>query len=149
MKTLHFPTKPYSWLQWPATLKGLKPEHHAHLTLKFFGEAYLDVEAITSRVAGHVHESWRPQDFEWKTEIWQSPKQQSLHYVLAFTKFPTIITFQHKLFNIIRNQYDPWTPHISVTKEYLMMVEDQAFTPAECELTFGEIELCLGGPNVE
>lgn len=143
-----FPNKSYSWLQWPVALKGLSPEHHAHLTVKFFGATPLAPQAMADRVGWDTHVNWSAQDFAWVPKIWMSGESEATHYVLAFIKYPTSIDFIHGLFKIVRDQYIPWTPHITVPKEYFLLVEDQGFSPKECDLTFGELELCLGGPNV-
>lgn len=150
MKRLFFPDKSYSWIQFPVTLKGYPPDKNAHLTLKFFGAADIDHYAIESRIGSGMHKALNEKlsEFEWEPKFWSSPHDHGNYYVLAFTKYPTILAFMHRNFDIIRDTYIPWTPHITVTKEYFLMVEDQSFTPAECKLEFGEAELCLGGPNI-
>ncbi|MDH4163295.1 MAG: hypothetical protein OEW15_11500, partial [Nitrospirota bacterium] len=144
MKRVTFPTKPYSWVQFPVTMKGFdKP---AHLTLKFFGGAEIDHYAVEQRCGTHAHQmlNMKLAEFVWEPKFWSSPHDHANYYVLAFVKYPSILGFMHKTFDLIRDPYIPWTPHITVTKEYFLLVEDQAFTPQECQLVFGEAELCLG-----
>ncbi len=148
MKRLFYPDRSYSWLQFPVRLKRLPQERHPHMTLKFFGEASIDPYAIEARIAADVHQSLKAEDFAWEPRFWSSPFDHRNYHVLAFTKYPTILDFMHKLFDVIKDQYIPWTPHITVPKDYYLLVEDQAFSPAECGLEFGEIEICLGGPNI-
>lgn len=147
MKKIFFPDKSFSRVQFPVTLKGCGP---AHMTLKFFGQADIDPYALEYRVGTNAHIALNEKlsKFEWAPKFWSSPHDHANYYVLAFTKYPSILDFMHKTFDLIRDQYIPWTPHITVTKDYFLMVEDQAFTPVDCKLEFGEIELCLGGPSL-
>lgn len=151
MKRVFFPDKPYSWLQLPVTLKGYPENKNAHLTVKFFGATDLDHLAIEKRVDHHaLHKALNQQldEIVWEPKFWSSPHDHGNYYVLAFTKYPLILAFVHQAFDAIKDPYIPWIPHITVTREYFFLVEDQSFTPKECELVFGEAELCLGGPNL-
>lgn len=150
MKRVFYPDRAHSWLQLPVTLKGLDTKINPHLTIKFFGATEIDVYAVERRASPVLHETMNEAlaEFVWEPKLWSSPGMYTNHYVLAFTKYPTMLAIQHKMFDLIKDQYIPWTPHITVTKEYFLLVEDQGFTPAECKLEFGEAELCLGGPNL-
>ncbi len=150
MKRLFFPTEPHSWVQLPVTLKGLKGIRDPHLTLKYFGAAEIDHYAVEARVGTGLHEALNEKlsEFVWQPKFWSSPHDHANYFVLAFIKYPPILGFMHKTFDLLRDTYIPWTPHITVNKEYFLMVEDQGFSPVECDLKFGEAELCLGGPNI-
>lgn len=148
MKTLMFPGKSYSWLQFPATLKDYPENRHPHLTVKFFGETIVNRYAIEHRVGQNLQKSLRVGEMTWEPKFWSSPFDHRNYYVLTFKKFPSILNFIHDLFDVIKDPYMPWVPHITVTPEYFRTVEDRQLTPLECELEFGEIELCLGGPNL-
>lgn len=128
-------------------MKGLPESFLSHLTVKFFATATLDPEAIARRVDSRIHLSWDATDFEWDTKIWNGHDEET-YFVLRMIKFPESMRFHHNIFDIIKDLYNPWVPHITVPKAFFFMVEDQGFTPRECELKFGEIELCLGGDNV-
>lgn len=128
-------------------MKGLPPAHHPHLTLKFFGSADIDPRAVERLVDSRVHEYWEPRDFNWESRIWPT-RTEAVHHVLVLTKYPEAMRFQHRLFDIIRDQHTPWNPHITVPKNFFFMVEDQGFSPENCDLAFGEIELCLGGDSL-
>lgn len=146
MKKLFFPDKSFSWLQFPVALKGLMPEKHPHLTLKFFGSTEIDSYAIENRIGTNVHEALKTEEFGWTPKLWEAPAD--VHYVLAFTKYPPVLKLMHDMFDIVKDQYIPWTPHITVPKDYFLMVNDQGLTPADMGLQFGEVELCLGKPNL-
>lgn len=147
MKKVFFPTKPFSWIQFPVTLEGYPVGKHPHLTVKFFGQADVDPHAIEKDV-GPIEFDLRAEDFSWAPKFWSSPHDHANYYVLALTKYPRALDFLHGRFDILRDQYIPWTPHITVTKEFYLMVDDQGLTPEDCKLEFGEIELCLGSPSI-
>lgn len=150
MKRVFYPTDQHSWIQFPVTLKDLKDIRNPHLTLKYFGAAEICHYAIENRIGSNIHEALNEKlsEFAWEPKFWSSPHDHANYYVLAFTKYPPILGFMHKVFDVIRDTYIPWTPHITVNKEYFLLVDDQRLTPAECKLEFGEAELCLGGPNI-
>jgi hypothetical protein len=147
MKIINKPDKAYSWLQWPVRMRATQAGTH-HMTLKFFGETLLNVQAIQDRIGENLHLTWTAEEFQWEARYWSSATDYTNHYVLAFTKYPKTLDLAHNIFAVIKNQHDPWVPHISVDKDYFLMVEDRKPTPRECELEFDEIELCLGGPNI-
>lgn len=144
MKTHFYPSKPYSWIQFPATMKVT--DGPVHMTLKFFGEAMIDHYAVERKLA--IAPELNAAEFEWKPQFWNSPFTHQNYWVLAFTKYPPALDHMHGLFDVIRDEHKPWIPHITVSKKLFLLVEDQQFKPVECELKFGEIELCLGGPNL-
>lgn len=144
MKKHFYPEKPYSWLQFPVTLKGLEAD--AHMTLKFFGEAAINHYAVEKKLT--IEPAMQDWEFDWKPQFWNSPFTHQNYWVLAFTKYPAALDRMHDLFDIINDEHKPWIPHITVSKKYFLLVEDQGFTPVDCELKFGEVELCLGGPNL-
>ncbi len=148
MKTVYAPEKSYSWIQWPVSLKGLSPLYKPHLTFKFLGTALLDPPAVKRRIMVDMHHTLPVQEFAWEPQFWTSPISHTNHYVLAFVKYPRALDLWRISFDIIKDEYIPWRPHISVPNEYFLLVEDQHFSPLECELRFEEIELVLGGPNI-
>lgn len=141
----HHPTKSFSWLEWPVKLKGLAESFNPHITCKFFGTAMLDAHFVASKVVAHY--KWSASDFAWETKIWNGHDEKP-YFVLALTKYPEPMAFAHAQFGLIKDQFRPWIPHITVPKSYFFLVEDQRFTPENCELEVGEITLCLGGENV-
>jgi hypothetical protein len=136
MKIIRFPDKKYSWLQWPVTLKGCFAPH-LHVTAKFFGEAQIDQFAVFSRCPAQLN-LWVPQDFAWL------PCMFSQGHVLHLTKCPKELFKIHDEFSIIKDQFEPWRPHISVPRNYWIDVDEFKRTPVDEELMLGELELCLG-----
>jgi hypothetical protein len=138
MRVIELP-KPYSWLQWPVTLKGC-PKEHLHITAKFFGDAPIDRLAVIGRVPLQ-QVIWFAEEFVW------APAGFSGQHVLELVKCPEEIWNIHNRFDIIKDQFTPWRPHITVTREYWARVQLEGLTPeSEC-LSIGELELCLGTVN--
>lgn len=150
MKVLNKPTRDHSWLQWPVSLKGLPDSSGAHLTLKFFGTALVNRREVAKIMmpSSMIQPPWRADEFSWNTKIWTSPLTQEVFHVLAFVKYPRVLNIYHDYFKLFEDYYRPWIPHITVPKSYFFMVEDGRMRPLDCELKFGELELCLGGPNL-
>lgn len=137
MKVLTFPNKGYSWLQWPVTVKGCKKET-LHVTTKFFGQVELNKLAVEIRT-NDAYKSWRPEHF-----AWEPVKFAELIYVLELTKYPAALGITHQQFDIIKDAFEPYRPHISVPLDYWNKVLSGDLTPVMEELTFGELELCIG-----
>jgi hypothetical protein len=143
MKTVNV-NKPYSWLQWPVRLKNLE-KPGLHVTVKYFGEA-----AINPKYVGHALDnlprieltkflSWRPECFDETLGI----------YVLELLHVPPAMIVAHQQFALIKDQFEPWRPHITVPLAYWDRVAKDGWTPQSEELTFDEIELCLGSSEYE
>lgn len=146
MKIQLYPLKPFSWLEWPVTLKGLAEMHKAHITCKFLGPAVVDPKVVERLLGARSDRPWRPSEFEWDTRIWTGHDEAQYH-VLALTKYPKMMYHAYKQFDLIKDSFQPWVPHITVPKAYFYLVEDQRFTPENCQMEVGEITLCLGGEN--
>lgn len=136
MRVIEVPEKNYSWLQWPVRLN-----HFAgtglHITAKFFGSIPIDRNAVIARVP--LQESlWFSNEFQWSREMF------SQHMVLELTKYPPAMRDIHNRFDLIEDEFKPWRPHITVTREYWQSVHAFGFTPESEKLTIGEIELCIG-----
>ena len=128
--------KPYSWLQLPVTLDGLVMSN-PHLTLKYFGRVPLDPLAISKRVDKNMY---LPTDkIVWRAEIFNG-----LARVLELTQYPAALISAHETFSIIKDQFEPWRPHITVPLEYWNVIRDGGQTPQEMNLRFGTPELYLG-----
>lgn len=142
MRVLEFPEKNWSWLQWPVTVKTYAEPNpiQLHVTAKFFGDANIDRLAIIGRIPLQ-RTMWFAGEFLWTPTIF------ARGHVLELVKYPAELLEIHQRFDIIEDQFKPWRPHISVPREYWIKVDSQGLTPEMEELTFGEIELCLGRVN--
>ncbi len=130
--------KPYSWLQWPVTV--LSCTQDLHITAKFFGSIELDESAIEIRIDKGLFLPNRL--FEWKPTIFGD-----YTYVLELTRVPPALFAVHSTFSIVKDQFTPWRPHITVPKDYWELVKEKNLTPQSEMLRLGEIELYLYSPT--
>lgn len=136
--------KPYSWLSWPVTLKNCK-EPSLHLTLKFFGHAKIEPAVVEEVLANQpriegIDVQWLRQRLTWVPEIFSGPV-----HVLEFNNaYTSLIRRIHSEFALIKDQFIPWRPHITVPYDYWNCVREERLTPSSEELTFGPIELYWG-----
>lgn len=136
MKIIEFANKPYSWLQWPVTLNGC-PKTTLHITAKFFGAVKIDRNAIIGRLP--LQEvMWHTREFLWYPTIFSGG------HVLELIRFPKEMLEFHNRFDLVMDQFTPWRPHISVSRDYWIKVDSEGLTPESENMTLGEIELCLG-----
>ncbi len=140
MKIQKYPEKSYSLLRWPVAVKNCPGP--LHVTAKWFGDIDLDPMGVQIRVED-FYEEWTPKLFQWKPILFGD-----LVPVLEFTLYPIKMHKARLNFNFLKDQFEPWRPHITVPKLYWLRVLDQNLTPEGEQLKFGEIELCLGLKNV-
>lgn len=134
--------KNYSWLQWPVSTKHGGGIKNLHLTVKFFGDAKINPDYVKASVMGG---HYLPRDkFAWKPVMFAD-----LIYVLEFVKFPPAVKSLHDHFGLLKDEFEPYRPHITVDKKYWEMVRDINLSPIDEELRFGELELYLGKCNGE
>lgn len=138
--------KNYSWLQWRVKLKNCS-DPKLHLTVKFFGDAEIDPDGVHDVICGITElkkysKGFCPQFIKWSPEIFSD-----LVYVLRFIECPYLIENTHRAFGIIKDQFNPWKPHITVPKSYWDNVIKNNWTPHSEQLYFGELELFLKKEN--
>ncbi len=133
--------KPYSWLQWPVTLKGVDLPS-LHVTAKFFGSAQIDPEDVDISL-NHRY----PLNARYRDIVWVPVKFAPHIYVLELTEAPLAMQAFHNLFSLIKDDYPEYRPHITVPHDLWYKILTEELTPKDFNLTFGEIELWLGTPN--
>lgn len=127
--------KPYSWLQWPLRLKNCNES--VHITAKYFGKADIDPWAIDRRMRGNF---FLPHDqFEWRPELFSD-----IIPVLELVRVPAALLSVHHSFDVIRNDFFPYRPHITVPKEYWAWVNLNKIKIQEELILIGEPELHYG-----
>lgn len=137
MKILEVP-KPYSWLEWPVVLKGCsKPQ--LHITAKFFGHAPIDPDAVKRALGVTASPLALASVQEWQPLIFHE-----LCHVLILTKRSPIFDYVHDRFELIKDDFTPYRPHITVPKEYWEKVCANDLKPAREILEIGALQLCLG-----
>ena len=139
MKIQYYPSKPYSWLQWPVSLRTCPRQ--LHITAKFFGETNLDPMAIKKRI-DRLNRGMVISIFTWERKLWNSKD-----YVLEFKTYPSAMNYLHEMFDFIRDDHEPYRPHVTVPYEYWCRVDSEGLTPRGEKLTLGELELCIGTLN--
>ncbi len=148
MKTLKV-NKPYSWLQWPTVLSGIK--YQTHVTAKFFGRVGIDpagVKMAIDRV--YSAESYSSEYLQGLTN-WKPELFGELIYVLELVECPPFLKKTHEQFAFLKDEFEPWRPHITVPREYWEKIKNSngRMTPKTENLRFGELELFLGDPDLE
>lgn len=136
MKTI-IVEKPYSRLQWPVTLKNCK-EPKLHITAKFFGRASIDANYISMIVQRARLSHDDVAGLSWTTNLFAG-----LSHALELHDVPSTIIAVHHAFPLIKDQFAPWRPHITVPKDYWEQVVANGWTAQSEELQLGELELCL------
>jgi hypothetical protein len=136
--------KPYSWLQWPVTLKSCD-ESGLHLTTKFFGKAKVNPESIREMMQhfGPLPSAMHPCLPEASDYRWEAAKFGDA-LVLELTQYPIGIVYAHARFSLIQDDFTPFGPHITVPRGYWEKVVREKLTPQDEKLCFGALELCLG-----
>lgn len=129
--------KPYSWLQWPVRLKNC-PEPKLHITAKFFGQAAIDPNYVRL-IAQNTRLSYEDvAGLTWSHELFAG-----LTHCLELHGVPSTMIAVHHAFGLIRSDFTPWRPHISVPTAYWEQVVANQWTPKSEELLIGDLELCL------